>query len=332
MKSQKPIKIVASGKYLPAKISSEELEQKNTKLPKGFAVNKNGVKFRYQATFESNGYMGARAAEMALLKSNLSIFDIDLLISASATFDYPLPSQSSVIKSEIKDANLAFFPTIDVNSTCLSFVSAFEIAAKMLDGVKYKNILIVSSEIASKGLNTNNPETFTLFGDGAVAFVLTYNPDGDSAFLNASFKTYTEGLAHTIIRGGGNANHFRNTPYDEELFSFQMDGIKMLKLAKRTLPKFMMSFLDETEIQFSSIDAIFPHQASKTGLELFKKMFELGDRNVKVNIENYGNCIAASIPLLLHDCIENGEVSRGDLCMLFGTSAGFSIGALVFKY
>ena len=68
MKSQKPIKIVASGKYLPAKFSSEELEQKNTKLPKGFAVNKNGVKFRYQATFESNGYMGARAAEMALLK------------------------------------------------------------------------------------------------------------------------------------------------------------------------------------------------------------------------------------------------------------------------
>ena len=111
-----------------------------------------------------------------------------------------------------------------------------------------------------------------------------------------------------------------------------MDGIKMLKLAKRTLPKFMMYFLDETEIQFSSIDAIFPHQASKTGLELFKKMFELGDRNIKVNIENYGNCIAASIPLLLHDCIENGEVSRGDLCMLFGTSAGFSIGALVFKY
>lgn len=110
------------------------------------------------------------------------------------------------------------------------------------------------------------------------------------------------------------------------------EGIKMLKLAKKTLQKFMMSFLDETNFQLSSIDAIFPHQASKKGLDLFHKMFELGDRNVKVNSEKYSNCTAASIPFLSHSCIENGKVSRGDLCMLFGTSAVFTIGALVFNY
>jgi 3-oxoacyl-[acyl-carrier-protein] synthase-3 len=332
MKYQKPIKIVSTGKYMPSKISSEELEFKNSKLPKGFSAHKNGVKYRHQATFETNGYMGARAAEEALSKAGLTLNDIDFLISASATFDYPLPSQSSIIKSAITGGNLANFPTLDVNSTCLSFVSAFEIAAKMLDGLQYKKILLVSAEIASKGLNTSNPETYTLFGDGAVAIILSYEQDASSCFLKASFKTYSEGVEHTIIRGGGNANHFRDTPYNEALFSFEMNGLKMLKLAKKTMPEFMETMLNDLSLELSDFDAIIPHQASKTGLHLFRKIYNLNHKQVKENIENYGNCIAASIPLLLHDCIENGEVKRGDLCLLFGTSAGFSIGALAFIF
>jgi 3-oxoacyl-[acyl-carrier-protein] synthase-3 len=332
MKYPKPIKITGSGKYLPERISSETLELRNNKLPKGFGELKNGVKYRHQATFESVAFMGARAAEAALNNAGLKLDDIDLMISAGATYDFPLPSQSCVIKSEMNGGDRTNFPAFDVNSTCLSFLSAFELAAKMLDGEQYNTILIVTSEIASKGLNTNNPETYTLFGDASVAFVLSYEEGGTSSFIRSRFETYSEGFAHTIIRGGGILHHFKDTPYDEVLFSFHMDGIKMLKLAKKTMPNFMHSFLNEVSHKLTDFDAIIPHQASKTGLQLFKKMFELKDSQVKENIENYGNCIAASIPLLLHDCIISGEVKRGDLCMLIGTSAGFSIGGLVFKY
>lgn len=331
MKQQKSIRIIASGKYLPANISSEELEQKYN-LPIGFSEKTSGVKNRRQATFESNGYMGAKAIEEALRRANLSLGDIDLLISAGATFDYPLPSQSSVIKNELKDGLIFNFPTIDINSTCLSFVSAFEIAAKMLDGSQYKRILIVSSEIASKGLNTKNPETLTLFGDAAVAFILEYDENHDSSFVKAYFKTYSEGVFHTVIRGGGNVNYYRDNPYIESLYSFEMNGIKILKLAKRTLPDFMNKMLENLSIQLSDFDVIIPHQASKTAIQLFKNTFDFKGNQLKENIENYGNCIATSIPLLLHETIEKGEVKRGDLCLLFGTSAGFSIGGLVFRY
>lgn len=328
---QKALRIRASGKYLPEKISSADLERENPFLPRGFAEKNSGVKFRHRASFESNGYMGARAAESALQKAGISPGEIDLLISAAATFDYPIPSCSSVIKSEMTGAEGASFPTLDIDSTCLSFVSALELAAKLLDGIQYRNILIVSSEVSSKGLNRQDPETFSLFGDAAVAFVVSLE-EGPSHFAGAWFRTYSEGLQCTMIRGGGNAHHFRNTPYNEALFSFDMKGIQMLKLAKRTLPEFMQHLLDDLSMELNDFDAILPHQASKTGIQLFQSMFRPEEGKLKTNLEQYGNCIAASIPLLLHDCIENGEIRRGDFCLLFGTSAGFSIGALAFRY
>jgi 3-oxoacyl-[acyl-carrier-protein] synthase III len=332
MKYQKPIKIISSGKYLPQKVSASELEMKFPQLPKGFAESNSGVKYRHQGTFESIAFMGARAIEQALKNASLELSDIDLLIAAGASFDFPLPSQSSVIKHELADGKNVHMHTFDVDATCLSFVSAFEIAAKMLDGEQYKKIVIVSSEMSTKGLNTQNPETLTLFGDGAAAFILGYEENSHSSFVKAYFKTYSEGVFHTVIKGGGYVNHFRNNTYEESLFSFEMNGVQMLKLAKKTLPDFMEMVLQDLSISLEEFDAIVPHQASKIGIQLFQKLFGLSNEQVKSNLEEYGNCIAASIPLLLHDSIANNEIKRGDLCMLFGTSAGFSIGCLVFVY
>lgn len=332
MQSTSQIKLISSGIYLPKIVSSGELESKYSCISKGFSEKFSGVKNRHQVTFETNGFMGARAIEQALDKANLKLKDIDLLISAAATFDYPLPSQSSVIKSELKDGDKFHFSTFDVNSTCLSFVTALEIAGKMIDGNQYKNVVIVSSEISSKGLNSNNPETLSLFGDGAVAFVISHDPKGESGIIKSKVSTYSEGVFHTIIKGGGNVLHFKDTLYDEKLFSFQMKGIKMLKLAKREMPNFMKDFLKDSELTLPSFDVIVPHQASKTGIQLFKKMFDIKENQIVENIETHGNCIAASIPFLLHDTIEKNLLKRGQTCLLFGTSAGFSIGALAFKY
>ena len=111
-----------------------------------------------------------------------------------------------------------------------------------------------------------------------------------------------------------------------------MNGIKLLRLAAKKLPEFMDWFFSDLPVTFNNIDAIIPHQASKTGLSLFKRLFPLKENQMKESISRYGNCIAASIPLTLVDAIEQGEIKRGDLCLLIGTSAGFSIGAVLIRY
>lgn len=331
MKKAKPIKIVSMGKYLPKKIASSDLEDKLS-IPKGWSERYSGVAFRHHATTETNGTMGAIAADIALEKANLRLSDIDLIISAGGTYDYPLPNQASVIKSLMKEGDISDVAAIDVDSTCLSFVTAFDIAAKMLDGIVTKNILIVSSEIASKGLNENNWETATLFGDGAVAMILQYDELGASNFIKGGQKTYSKGIEYTIIKGGGIAFFFKDYPYDRELHSFQMQGKQLLRMAKEKIPEFMDWFYQDLPYDLVDADVIIPHQASKTGLMIFEGLYNFKEGQIKSTLEKYGNCIAASIPLTLHDLIESGELKRGNQCILCGTSAGFSIGAVLITY
>lgn len=331
MRIEKPVRIVSTGKYLPEAIPSSIIEKKFG-IPEGWSEKNSGVKSRHHVTFETGGYMGARAIEKALEKASMVLSDIDLIIAASATFDYPLPSKASVIKSELKNALNINTAILDVDTTCLSFVNAFEVASKFLDGKNYRNIIIVSSEISSKGLNPDNWETLTLFGDGAAAVILSYDEKAESGFIKGGQRTYSEGVEYTMIQGGGNKYFIKDFPYDAKLHSFKMEGIKLLRLAKAKIPDFMKWFFSELSISITDIDMIIPHQASRTGLQIFRNLFDFKENQLSGNLISHGNCIAASIPMVLHDEIESGSLKRGDLCFMTGTSAGFSIGGVLIRY
>jgi len=331
MRKTKPIKIVSLGKYLPQAVSSEELETKYG-LPKGWAMKYSGVENRHMVTTEYNGLMGAKAAQQALEKAQLTLADIDMVISGNGTYDYPIPNQASIIKAILDEKNQYPVPAIDIDSTCLSFVTALDLAAHLLDGHVYKNILIISTEIASKGLNPANWETLTLFGDGAAAAIVSYDENSSSCYFKGQQFTYSEGTHLTIIEGGGNKNFFKDHPYDPELHSFKMQGKQLLRLTKQKLPEFIKQFFADTAYDLFTVDAIVPHQASKLGLSLFTKRYKLKPGVVKETLHKYGNCIAASIPLTLLDAIDAGTIQRGDVCFLAGTSAGFSMGGVLIRY
>lgn len=329
--TRKPIKIRAMGKFLPNCVTSAEIEARHG-IPLGWSERYSGVLKRHQVDGETIGYMGARAAEIALQNANMTLGDIDMLISAGGTHDYVIPNQASIIKSELPDSYKYNFPAIDIDCTCLSFVTALDFASKLLDGKQLKTILIVSSEVSSKGLNNENWETVTLLGDGAVATIVTHEDTTDSHYIKGEQKTYTEGTYHAIIEGGGVANYFKDHPYTKELYSFKMSGKKLLKLGKNKLPEFISIFFSDIPYDIEDIDIIIPHSASKTALTIFEKDYSFKKNQVKHTLQTYGNCIAASIPLTLADCIEKSEIKRGDTCFLIGTSAGFSIGGLLFRF
>lgn len=331
MQQDKPIKIVSVGKYLPQQVESKELEAKHG-LPVGWSSRYSGVETRHMVTTECNGEMGAKAADNALKKVNMTLSDIQMIISAGSSYDYSVPNQASIIKSKMQHGLKFDTPAIDIDSTCLSFVSALDFASKILDGLAYKNILIVSSEIPSLAINPENWETLTLFGDAAAAIIVSYDELSESRYIKGDQKTYSEGVYHTIIEGGGIKNSFKNNPYNADLYSFKMQGKKLLRLAKNKIPEFFENFYKNSIYNMDNIDVLIPHQASKSGIVILNKLYKFRPGSVKMTLHKYGNCVAASIPLTLIDAIESGEVKRGDICLLFGTSAGFAIGAVLLKY
>lgn len=332
MNITKGCRITGTGKYLPSQVvTSSEMEMK-LGLPAGWIERFSGVRERCIASGETNADMAVHALNQALQNAEIGIENIDLLISSSVTFDYILPFQAASILKELSDGRKLNTPAMDINSSCTSFLTAVDMAVSLLDGRKYKNIAIVSSELSSKGLNPEDEEVFTLFGDGAAAAILTWDEDQRSGFVKSMMKTYPEGFYYSIIRGGGNIFHIKYNPYDPKLHSFMMEGRKLLRLAKETIPSYFDEFFMDLDIKIEDVDVIIAHQASKAGLSGFKNMYPGLKGVLFSNLETHGNCIAASIPMCLHDAIETGILKRGASCLLAGTAAGFAIGSILIKY
>ncbi|TAE46120.1 MAG: beta-ketoacyl-ACP synthase III [Bacteroidetes bacterium] len=324
------VKITGLGLGIPAKkVSSEELEEKYG-IPAGFSEKYSGVSSRYFAETESCAQLGALALHDAMRDAGITCSDLDLLISAAGSYDHPIPHQSALLKKEMNWGPNTI-PVFDIDATCLSFVTALDVATDLIGSGRYRRIAIVSSEIASRTANPHAFETFTLFGDGAAAAIIEATEE-DCGILTSRFETWEEGALHTIFPGGGLKNFYRDHPYDPVFFSFHMDGMKLLKLARKTLPAFVEHLFQGTGLQMADMDLIIPHQASKAGLALFRADFNLPESQLHNTLDTFGNCIAASIPITLCDAVRKGRVERGDTLLLIGSAAGFTLGGMVLKY
>lgn len=325
-------RIAGIGMAVPKnKVTSDALE-KELGISSGYSESYNGVKERYFVTDETVSSMGAEALTNALDDAGLELSDIDMLIGAGVSFDYALPHRAVSVLAEMTNGNNFNLPAIDVNNSCLSFVSAFEVASNLLQNSQYKRIAIIDSEISSKNLNPKDEKTATLFGDAAVAVILEKTTDNKSGLIHSFTQSFTEGADFSIIKGGGAKYHIKDYPYDPVLYSFQMHGKNLLKLAGKRIPEFLQSFFEGTDVNPEEIKLVIPHQASKLGLRMFEKISPFKKEQIFLNLETFGNCISASIPLALYEAIHNRMIQKGDLCMLTGTAAGFSIGGILIRY
>lgn len=325
------MKILGCGVYTPGrKVFSEELDELYS-LFQGDTERITGVKCRYYADPEKEkaGEMARWAAEEAVRDAGIKPEDIDLIIGANATMEQVLPCTAALIQRRM-GLEKSGIPTFDVNSSCLSFCNALDVAELYLKSGKYKNILIVSSEIASVGLNYKHIESAGLFGDGAAAFIVGRD---NNRLFHSLFETYSEGYHYTEIRGGGTRlpmQQYRKELEDE--FKFSMDGSKVFRLTRNVMPDFFSNILKSSGIPKNDIDLFIPHQASLSAIKLMTRHLGLKDDRVIEIVSGYGNMIAASIPFALAGCIRENRLKKGNKVMLIGTSAGFSLGSIIFEY
>ncbi|MBB6214311.1 3-oxoacyl-[acyl-carrier-protein] synthase-3 [Anaerosolibacter carboniphilus] len=327
------IKILGSGKYLPARIvTSAEIDRK-IGVAEGWSEKKSGVKHRRFVENETASYMGKMAILDALEDAGLNCNDIDCIIGASGSMEQPIPCNAALIQEELglEDSGI---PCFDVNSTCLSFVVGLDMAAYLIEGGRYRNIVLVSSEISSIGLNWEQNESSALFGDGAAAFIIGKSkPEESSRIITSRLETYSKGAHLSEIRGGGSKYHPReHSEQTKGEFLFDMDGQAIFKMTSKLIEGFIHRLFETCNLRMKDMRMVIPHQASKVAMNLVRKRLGIDEGRFMTIIENHGNVIAASIPLALHEAIKQNRIQRGDTVMLLGTSAGLSIGGMIFEY
>ena len=297
-------------------------------LPKNTVQFKDQTRYRVVENEETQLDLAEAAIQVALENANLSIKDIDCLVSASAVGVQPIPCTAALIHERV--AKGLSIPAMDINTTCTSFISALSTMSYLIEAGEYRRVLIVSSEVGSLGLNPKQKESYELFGDGAVAFIFQAS-DKDKGVIASLQRTWSEGAHDTEIRGG--LTSYQPKEYSEETktnFMFDMKGKKILLLSARVIPEMFQEFQEKSGISKDAVDYIIPHQASRALPLVMDKLGVSKDKYLNI-VSEYGNMVSVAVPFGLAYALDHGYVKEGDTIFLMGTAAGMTVNMLALK-
>ena len=280
----------------------------------GVELPKNTVNFKEQIRYRISGdekqiSLAASASQKALKNANITINDIDCIVSASAVGIQPIPCMAALIHEQI--AKGTSIPALDINTTCTSFITALDTMSYLLEAGRYKRVLIVSC-------------------DGAVAFIIE-RTDKEIGVIDAMQRTWSEGAHSTEIRGGLSNFHPENyTESTKEEFMFDMNGKTILSLCIKKVPKMMKEFLENNNMKISDIDMVVPHQASIAMPFIMQKLDIPKDKYID-EVKEFGNMVSASVPITLAHSLEKQKIKNNDIILLMGTAAGLTTNMMLIK-
>ena len=319
------VTISGTGLYLPPKIEKSEDIARRINRSVDWIHQKSGV-FERRVSVIDVDKMGAHAGKEALNAGPPP----DLILNASGVPRQTIPDTSTFYQKEMGFEGI---PSFSIHCTCLSFITAFHVASSLINSGSHERILIISADRGTLGRNYDEPESASLLGDGAAAVLVEPALDNEqSELLYHTMSTWPSGSGLTEVRGGGTRKHPQdpNTTKEDNLFS--MDGPAIYKIARKQVYRILLKTLKRTGLKRESIDWVIPHQASGKAIEAYVSVGGFRREQVLETISQFGNCVAASVPMTLSMAINDGRIKRGDLLLLIGTGAGLSAACSLIRY
>lgn len=319
-------RITGTGSYLPERVlSNHELEQM-VETSDEWIVTRTGIKERRLAEDdEFTSHMGARAARAALASAGISPGEVDLILVATMSPDYPTPSTAAVIQNLIEANNAA---AMDLHAACTGFLYGLSTAKAFVESGMYRNVLLIASEKMSSLIDYTDRNTCVLFGDGASAAVVSHTGKGlwiDTIALGADGALAE--LAY--VPAGGTRLPASQTTVAERQHYFRMAGKEVFKHAVRRMTSAAEECLQLAGVSAKQLAWVVPHQANLRIMDAISKSIDLPSERVFKTVHKYGNTSAASIGIALDELLHAHPVQDGEFLLLLAFGGGLSWGASV---
>ncbi|GHU33308.1 3-oxoacyl-[acyl-carrier-protein] synthase 3 [Betaproteobacteria bacterium] len=322
-------RITGTGSYLPGlPVSNDDLVRRGVDTSDEWIITRTGIRARHlvepgRMTSDLAFEASCRALEAAGCKAS----ELDLIIVATTTPDFILPSTACLLQARIGNVGAM---TFDVQAVCGGFMYALSIVEKFIRSGSHKKALVVGAEVISRILDWQDRGTCVLFGDGAGAVVVE---------ASEAYEAYdTPGILSTVMRADG--SHHGILSVAGQICGGQivgdpflrMDGQAVFKFAVRVLSEVAHECCDSAGISPSGIDWLIPHQANIRIIESTVRKLNLSMDKVVVTVDRHGNTSAASIPLALDVAVRDGRIRRGQKILLEGVGAGVTWGAVLLQF
>ncbi len=286
--------------------------------------SRTGIKTRYLSTGRGTSEMAAEASRRALENAGIHPEELDLILLATSTPEYCFPSSACQVQEKIGAVNAAAF---DISAACSGFVFALQTACSFLASGSFQRILVIGADDLSKITDWSDRKTCVLFGDGAGAVVMEAEEGG--LFRGVMHSDGRKGRVLTCLsRSEGN---FLTGKKPEYGFT-SMDGQEVFKFAVKKVPECIDQVLSDAEISKEEIRYYILHQANERIIEAVSKRLKEPIEKFPMNIREYGNTSAATIPILLDEMNRAGKLTRRDKIIMAGFGGGLTWGAVLLEW
>ena len=310
--------------YVPDKVLTNKDLEKLVDTNDEWIKSRTGIETRHiLEKGKGTSFMGGKAVEELLSKTNTKAEEIDLIICATVTPDHVFPSTANIIGDLVGAKNAWSF---DINAACSGFLYALATGSQFIESGKYKKVIIVGADKMSSIVDYTDRTTCVIFGDGAGAVMLEPTEDKTIGIKDSILYSDGAGKKHLYQKSGGSVSPAsEETVKNREHFVYQ-EGQPVFKAAVTAMADVSAEIMEKNNLKAEDVSWLVPHQANLRIIDATARRMGLSTEKVMINIQKYGNTTAGTLPLCLADW--ETQLKKGDNIILSTFGGGFTWGAM----
>lgn len=316
--------------YVPPKLLTNADLEKMVDTNNEWILQRTGIRQRHIVEpGVGTSDLAKEAAVKALAKAGLTAEDLDFIVVGTTTPDTMFPSTACRLQAKLGATRAWGF---DLGAACSGFTYGLTTAANLIAAGASERALVIGADVMSSIIDYTDRATCVIFGDGAGAAVLEASDDPGVGILD--FENFVDGTFGEALQmpAGGSLRPASTATVEQRLHYVKQDGQTVFRFAVRNTEEACRRLLERNNLGSGDIDLFVSHQANRRIIQSASEKLGLAPEKVVINIENFGNTTAGTIPLALDDAVESGRLKPGHLVLLASVGAGFTVGAVLVRW
>ncbi|HEY9788776.1 MAG TPA: beta-ketoacyl-ACP synthase III [Candidatus Obscuribacterales bacterium] len=325
------VKISSVGVSIPPGVLTNLDLEEMVETTDEWITERTGIRQRHIAERGTRAsQLATEAALQACERAGIKPSQVELIIVGTITPDMVLPATACLVQHNIGAKGAWGF---DLSAACSGFLYALQCGVQFVANGKHKNVLVIGVDVMSSIIDYTDRQTCIIFGDGGGAFLLQPSTDAkEGCFIDFIHEVDGSGGDYLCLPGGGSAHPASHETIDQKMHYVHQDGKAVFKFATLKMSELCSTILERNGLTGEDVDVFIPHQANRRIIQAAVDRINLPEDRVIINIGEFGNTTAGTLPLATHSALQEGRLKKGDLVLMASMGAGFTAGAALFRW
>ena len=323
-------KITSVGAYVPPRLLTNADLEKMVTTNDQWIVERTGIRQRHLVDHGvATSDLAAAAAKECLAKRGIEASEVEAILVATVTPDMMFPATACLVQEKIGAVGAWGF---DLSAACSGFLYALQMGAKLIESGAHTKVMVIGADVMSSILDYTDRSTCILFGDGAGAVLLEPAAEGEVGMVDFVHEIDGTGATSLYMPAGGSLHPATAETVAAKMHFVHQEGGAVFKVAVRKMAELSEALLQRNGLTAADVDLFIPHQANKRIILATAERLGMPEEKIVINIGEYGNTTAGTIPLAMHTALEEGRLKKGMTVLLAAFGGGYTIGATLLRW